>query len=209
MYLIFLFIHLIYFIMSIFGSFKSVPAASRQLGEGVWPVRIILAEETNSFLNADGTPRIAERLWTNPTKQVMIKLFCPDNNLYFTHWMSMESFRKAETLTKAEIKEGKLAIAGIYVIDKKTKVRIPDGIVEPETGKPTPGSGLEKCWSITNDLFTALGLPESSDDLAPAIASKTLMSVKIVKVPYNETEPLKVTKFFAYKEKTVGADFEG
>src|SRR5664279_2074505 len=70
LYLIFLFIHLITFIMSnnVFGNFVSSAPQSRQLPEGTHGVYVHSVEQTNSFLNGDGTEKAdACLLYTSPS----------------------------------------------------------------------------------------------------------------------------------------------
>lgn len=200
-------------VSAIFGAdFKSGPVESKQLPEGTFNVYIWALAATNSFLNNDGSEKVMERGWSNPCRQILIKLFCPELKAWHTHRMAQDSWRKSKTLTKAEIKAGKLIPCGEWVIDAKTKCRIPDGVVEiNEAGekKPTPGSGLEACWSKNSELFNAFGLPEGSSDLSAAMNNKTLVTIKLVSVPYEQDEKIKLAKFMPYKEKSKGADFEG
>jgi hypothetical protein len=182
---------------SIFGNFVSTPSQSNQLGEGTHAVRVYSAEQTNSFLNADGSEKKEERLWTNPAIQVLIKFCTEDMKLWHTHRMTMGAFQKADTLTKAQLKSGKVETAGRYAIDSKTRERLPDA------------EGTAKCMSIVNEFFNALGMAEGSSDIIPAIADKRLLVIKIANKPYLDEEQLKIVKFSLYKEPVEKEDFTG
>jgi len=181
----------------VFGSFVSSAPQSKQLPEGTWAVYVYMVEQTNSFLNGDGSVKIEERPWSNPARQVIVKFFCPERKEWHTHRLSLDAFRKSDTLTKAELKAGKLEAAGRYVVDAKTKERIIDE------------AGVEKCNSIINEFFHALKMEEGSTDISAAIAEKRLLNIKIANKPYLDEEQLKVVKFSQYKEPVEKEDFSG
>lgn len=182
---------------SIFGNFVSTPSQSNQLGAGTHAVRVYSAEQTNSFLNADGTEKKEDRLWTNPGRQVLIKFCTADMKLWSTFRAQIDAWRKADTLTKAELKSGKYEAAGRYAILSATRERI----IDPE--------GVEKCMSIINEMFNALGLPEGSTDITPAIQDRRLLTIKIANKPYLDEEQLRIVKFIVYKEPVEKEDFSG
>lgn len=182
---------------SIFGSFVSTASESNQLTEGTHAVRVYSVEQTNSFLNSDGTEKKGNRGWSNPTGQVLIKFCTEDMKLWHTHRLIMEAWKKGDTLTKAELKSGKFDTAGRYAINSATKERISD----PE--------GTAKCMSIVNEFFNALGMVEGSTDITAAIADKRLLTIKIVNKPYLDEEQLKIVKFSLYKEPVEKEDFTG
>ena len=181
----------------VFGNFVSTALQTNQLGEGSHAVRVFSAEQTNSFLNGDGSEKKEERLWKNPTRQVMVKFCTADMKSWHTHRLQMDSFRKGDTLTKAELKSGKFEVAGRYAIDSKTRERI----IDPE--------GVAKCMSIVNEFFHALKMEEGSSDIEVAIADKRLLTIKIVNKPYLDEEQLRIAKFSQYKEPVDKEDFSG
>lgn len=199
MYLIFFIHSLINFIMSkqVFGNFVSTAVQSNQLGEGSHAVRVYSIEQTNSFLNSDGSEKKEERLWTNPSKQVLVKFCTADMKTWHTHRFQMDAWRKADTLTKAELKSGKFEVAGRYAIDSKTRERIVDE------------EGVAKCMNIINEFFNALKMVEGSSDITPAILDARLLTIKIVNKPYLDEEQLRITSFKMYKEPVEKEDFTG
>lgn len=182
---------------NVFGNFVSTASQSNQLGEGTHAVRTYSAEQTNSFLNSDGTEKKENRPWSNPTIQVLVKFCTEDMKNWHTHRFQMQAWRKGDTLTKAELKSGKYEVAGRYAIDSVTKERIVDE------------EGTLKCMSIVNEFFHALGMEEGSSDIAPAIADKRLITIKIVNKPYLDEEQLRIAKFSQYKEPVEKEDFSG
>lgn len=206
MYLIFFIHSLINFIMSnllkgtsvhCFGSFTSTAVQSNQLGEGTHAVRVYSVEQTNSFLNSDGSEKKEDRPWSNPTRQVMIKFCTADMKLWHTHRAQLDAWRKGDTLTKAELKSGKFEVAGRYAIDSKTRERIVDE------------EGVAKCMSIINEFFNALKMEEGSSDITEAIADMRLLTIKIVNKPYLDEEQLRISRFSLYKEPVEKEDFSG
>lgn len=181
----------------IFGSFVSTAPQSNQLPEGTHAVRTYSIEQTNSFLNGDGTEKKEARLWSNPTGQVLVKFCTPDMKSWHTHRFAMDSWRKGDTLTKAELKSGKYETAGRYAIVSATKERISD----PE--------GVAKCMNIVNEFFNALKMDEGSSDISAAIEDKRLLIIKIVNKPYLDEEQLKISRFSMYKEPVEKEDFSG
>lgn len=181
----------------VFGNFVSSEPQSNQLSEGTHAVRVHCVEETNSFLNGDGSEKKEERLWSNPTRQVMAKFFCPELKAWHTNRFQLDSWRKSDSLTKAELKSGKYSVAGRYAIITATKERISD----PE--------GVDKCNNIINEFFHALKMEEGSSDISEAIADKRLLVIKIVNKPYLDEEQLRIASFKQYKEKTLAEDFSG
>jgi hypothetical protein len=181
----------------VFGNFVSTAVQSRQLAEGTWNVYPYSVEQTNSFLNGDGTEKKEERLWSNPSNQVLAKFFCPERKEWHTHRFQMDAWRKGDSLTKAELKSGKFEVAGRYAIVSATKERISD----PE--------GVAKCMNIVNEFFHALKMEEGSSDISAAIAAKTILTIKIVNKPYLDEEQLRIAKFSQYKEPVEKEDFSG
>lgn len=182
---------------SIFGNFVSTASQSNQLGEGSHAVRVYSVEETNSFLNGDGSEKKDLPAWSNPTRQVLIKFCTEDMKSWHTHRAQLDAWRKGDTLTKAELKSGKFEIAGRYAVDSVNKVRIIDE------------EGVVKCMSIINEFFHALKMEEGSSDITPAIADKRLLTIKIVNKPYLDEEQLRIAKFSQYKESVEKEDFTG
>ena len=182
---------------NVFGNFVSSAPQSRQLPEGTHGVYVHSVEQTNSFLNGDGTEKADASPWSNPTRQVIAKFFCPERKEWHTHRFAMDSWRKGDSLTKAELKSGKFEVAGRYAIVSATKERIVDS------------EGVEKCMNIINEFFHALRMEEGSSDISEAIADKRLLTIKIVNKPYLDEEQLRITAFKQYKEPVEKEDFSG
>jgi hypothetical protein len=183
---------------SMFSNFSSSAPESRQLKEGVWTVILLSIAETNSFLNSDGSEKEDLPEWSDSMPQALYKLYCPEEKAFHTGRFQHHGVKEFDALTEKELKSGKFECAGKYAINSKTRERIVD---EEKTAK---------CQSILNEFFHALQMPEGSsfENLADAIANKTLFTVKIVNKPYHDEDQLRVQGFKQYKAVTATSDFE-
>jgi hypothetical protein len=205
---------------SIFGNFVSSAHVSKELGIGSWNVRILSVEETDSFHNNDGSKKAAKDMpmWNDPTPQFQIKFMEPLRKEFHTGRLQQAAFRKSNTITKAELKAGLLEVVGEYIIDKATKIRLRDGeFITDDDGNVAiepADSGLAKCASIISEFLKAAGAEEGTNDINPAIAAGTLLTITIVNKEYQSKDHYRISSYKKYTAPVTGyvddtAAFEG
>ena len=152
---------------SIFAGFKSEAVTSNVLPEGEHVVEIVKLEETDSFTNLDGTPKLKDRPYVDACPQLAV-MFRNDKGVITNRFNGM-GYYKEDDFAPEEIEEKGLTVADTYVLaenENGDKTRIQHDV------------RTEKCQSIFNQLFNGLNLPEGSDiaDIKPGM--KLVIRVK-------------------------------
>jgi len=202
--------------MSFLKSRKVGEVQFKKLDVGTAVVRLLNAEETNSFQQYNGTAKEAEKPWSDATPQVAITVVSAEAGKSggLTHRFNLLGYVRHDELsdeqkTQKNAKTKELVFENLegYACTMNS-----DG----EMVRIVDDAKSTTCDNILNQFAHAIGM--SKDDefvdadgklFADAIANQTKFQVTVVNKAYQDKEQLRLGSFKAYKEVApVNAGFE-
>jgi len=199
--------------MSFLSSKKVGDVQFKKLDLGNQIVRLLIAEETNSFQQFNGSPKENAKPWADPTPQVAITVVSaePGKSGSVSHRLNLLGYVRYDELSdeqKAEKKGKELVFENL---DGYACTRNEDG----DMVRITDDVKTETCDNILNQFAHAIGMKKDEsfvDDngklFSRAIADETKFQVTVVSKPFNDREQLRLTKFKEYQQVEVNAGFD-
>jgi hypothetical protein len=163
------------------------------LAAGEHVVRLIRAEETDSFSQFNGEPKSKETAWKDATPQLAITVVAAEKGKSggLTHRLNGLGYVKDKDLSDAQRESGDYQIEGGYACTLNE-----DGILVREVSP----DATKACNNILNQFASAIGAKEGEnlgDAIQRAIAQETPFRVTIVNDEYQEKEQLRMQRFKA------------
>ena len=183
--------------MSYFKGMKVTEPTYRNLGSGMHLVKMTLAEETNSFVNFDGTLKAKLPKWSDPTPQIVCRFAGEDGSIF--HRFNGAGYRRFDELSEEEIKSGKYSNVDGYACTTKNgkfyRVQDPDR--------------TEQAISILSQALMAFGVNPDTDIIEAfeqVIADSTEINIRIEAEVYNGKDQYEVTQFWPATSNVASAD---
>lgn len=163
------------------------------LAAGEHVVRLIRAEETDSFSQFNGEAKGKVTAWKDATPQLAITVVAAEKGKSggLTHRLNGLGYTKWNQLSDAQKESGDYEEQGGYACALNE-----DGILVREVSP----EATKACNNILNQFAAAIGAKEGEslgDAIAKAIAQETPFRVTIINDEYNEKEQLRMQRFKA------------
>ena len=188
----------------------------KKLDIGAAIVRLLNAEETNSFQQYNGTPKEADKPWRDATPQVAITIVSaePGKTGGMTHRFNLLGYIRYDELSDEQKLEKNKAKELVYEnLDGYACTVSEDG----EMVRIVDDAKSAICDNILNQFAHAIGMSKDEEFIdedgklfANAIAEQTKFIVTVVNKPYHGKDLLRLgSSFKAYKEvAAVNAGFD-
>lgn len=176
-----------------FSSFKVSKPEFNQLPAGEHIVRIIKAEETNSFQQYNGEAKLTLPLWKDATPQLAITVVSAEEGKSggITHRFNGQGYRKYSELSKKEQESGDYEDVNGYACSINDDGHLVREVSDEHT---------KECANIINQFANAIGLKEGTKlgkGIEKAIAEKSSFRVTVTVEPYEGKDQFRLSRFKA------------
>jgi len=176
-----------------FSGLKISKPEFNNLSVGEHIVKLIRAEETDSFTQFNGEAKLTSTVWRDATPQLAVTVVAAEKGKSggLTHRLNGRGYRKYAELNDAEKKSGAYEDIDGYACSLNE-----DGIMVREESD----THSKECANIISQFAYAIGGKEGDklgDVIKNAIANQTAFKVTVTDIPYQGKSQLRITKFKA------------